>query len=323
MKPAKRTPRARARLAALLLAAAGALPCRADEGQGVPVETPDQSVHSRTSPYYFGPNAFPIPDILDKVSDRLRIGLAADCYTGFRGDLTGDLHLSINIPLWTRRANLSLWMPAVEWYRNSERNMEVSGIAPAMREKARKGVLAGDVYVSADLQVFEEARIRPDVTVRAALKTASGSGNDIGRYYDSPGYFFDAAVAKTFTVGNSGVALRGALSAGFLCWQTERDLQNDAVMFGALLRIDYRRFSLSGAFGGYVGWENIAYTDRRDSHDAPMSVKIKALYSFGMWEAFAQYQRGVRDYPYNQVRLGVSVGIDILKTRSADKTNQF
>ena len=51
--------------------------------------------------------------------------------------------------------------------------------------------MSGDVYLSIDMQLFEERRIVPSWTLRAALKTASGGGYEIDRYYDCPGYFFD------------------------------------------------------------------------------------------------------------------------------------
>lgn len=59
------------------------------------------------SPYYFGPNAFPIPDVLTKTSDKLKIELAGDYYWG--KNYTTDIFLKTHIPLWTHRANLSLW----------------------------------------------------------------------------------------------------------------------------------------------------------------------------------------------------------------------
>lgn len=66
------------------------------------------------SPYYFGPNAFPIPDVLTKTSDKLKIELAGDYYWG--KNYTTDIFLKTHIPLWTHRANLSLWWPVIEWY---------------------------------------------------------------------------------------------------------------------------------------------------------------------------------------------------------------
>ena len=66
---------------------------------------------------YFGPNAFPIPDMLDgRVSPDLKIELAGDWYKGFDHDHTADAFFRLYIPLFTRRVNLTVWMPIQEWY---------------------------------------------------------------------------------------------------------------------------------------------------------------------------------------------------------------
>lgn len=56
--------------------------------------------------------------------------------------------------------------------------------------------MSGDVYLSVDMQLFEERRIVPSWTLRAALKTASGGGYEIDRYYDCPGYFLIPILVK-------------------------------------------------------------------------------------------------------------------------------
>lgn len=76
--------------------------------------TESRSRPTFVSPYYFGPNAFPIPDVLTKTSDKLKIELAGDYYCG--KNYTTDIFLKTHIPLWTHRANLSLWWPVIEWY---------------------------------------------------------------------------------------------------------------------------------------------------------------------------------------------------------------
>ena len=99
---------------------------------------------SMISPYYFGPNAFAVPEMLDgRVQKELRVELAGDYFPGFRGDHTGDISLKVNIPLWTDRVNLSVWMPVMEWFRNSDENiatcrmisLPMEPAAPVMRTR--------------------------------------------------------------------------------------------------------------------------------------------------------------------------------------------
>lgn len=281
-----------------------------------PLDKPVLRNASLVSPYYFGPNAFPVPDMLDgRVSHDLRIELAGDYFRGDRGDNTWDAALKINVPLWTPRANFTLWMPVMEWYRNTDRNIAACRIQPAHQQEARKGHLGGDVYVSIDAQILTEKKYRPDITLRAALKTASGGDFHLARYYDSPGYFFDASVAKSVVLGSSrwNHSLRLAASAGFLCWQTDNGRQDDAVQYGVMLKWENRYFSLSETFGGYNGWEHTAGNGGNIAHDRPMTLKTNFSYKIKQWEIVAAYQLGLRDYPYQQARIGVAYNLDILK----------
>lgn len=267
------------------------------------------------SPYYFGPNAFPVPEMLDgRVSETLRVELAADRFYGHRGDRTTDVAFKINIPLWTPRANLTVWMPAVEWFRNTDLNMAECRVLPEHREAARKGHESGDVYLSIDMHLLTERKFRPDITVRAALKTASGNAYYLARYYDSPGYFFDASIAKSFALGRGPMnhRLRVVLSAGFLCWQTDNGRQNDATMFGAMLKYENRRFSVSQSFSGYSGWEH-TLKEGGAAHDIPVTLRTNFSYRIRSWEIVAVYQYGLRDWPYQQVRIGFAKSWDILK----------
>ncbi len=243
------------------------------------------------SPYYFGPNAFPIPDILNKTSDKMTITLAGDYYWGKTNNTT-DVLLKTHIPLWTERANLSLWWPVYEWYKTPH----------------SKGGMSGDIYVSIDLQLLKERAKMPSWTLRAALKTASGGGYDIQRYYDSAGYFFDSYVGKTFPFGQ--LQMQVCAGGGFLCWQTDNGRQNDAIQYGLYLGLLYAGFNLSGTYSGYCGWQSNSKIYGHLVHDRPMSIKIKLSYALNQWELFAMAQHGLKDYPYTQLQFGVTYSLD-------------
>ncbi|MDE6638276.1 MAG: hypothetical protein K2K32_08605 [Muribaculaceae bacterium] len=253
------------------------------------------------TPYYFGPNAFPIPDIVDKTSPTLNIEMSSNYFNGTRGDKTWDVTLKTVIPLWSDRVNLSVWLPAAEWYRHSDLYLESCNVAPPYSDSARKGHMTGDVYVTTDMQILRElGKYRPDILLRAGLKTASGGGSKIARYYDCPGYFFDAAFAKTFTLSKAHAAdLRLSVASGFLCWQTAKDQQNDAVMFGAKLKLRLNKFQISEAFSGYSGWEHMATNPSHLAHDFPMSFKTKATFAVNdHWTVFGLYEQGLEDYSH-------------------------
>lgn len=269
---------------------------------------PDLSIPSQIGPAYFGPNAFPVPDMLDgRTSSELKLEIYGDCFLGttprsVADDITADLFARLTIPLFTSKANLTVWMPIFEYFHTSA---EVNALRRLPYTTDLQGFDSGDAYVSADVQVLNQERHHCDMTVRAALKTASANRFAEGRCYDAPGYFFDVAVGRGFALnrGNGG-DLRVALSTGFLCWQTDNGRQNDAVMYGALLAYKFKRFGVDATLGGYVGWEGVG--------DRPMTLKTSLSYAFGDWALRLSHQVGFMDWPYHQIRFGVVWNFDML-----------
>ena len=279
------------------------------------MEAPDLGEATLINPGHFGPNAFPIPDMLDgTVSSELRAEVSLSHYWGKRGDNASDVFMRLNIPLFTPRVNLSLWMVPVErWHQSTENIIACRLVENSLKyKKVRSGAATGDVYISADIHVIKarDRGWRPDWTIRAALKTASGNDHYLGRYYDAPGYFFDTSVAESFSLGKSSVwqhRLRVALSTGFLCWQSGTGRQNDAVMYGVMLKWENRYFSVEETFGGYCGWEG--------QGDKPMTLKTQMLYHIGRFDILGACQFGFKDWNYRQLRLGAVYRFDILKKK--------
>ena len=87
-----------------------------------PIFKADLSVPSRIAPAFFGPNAFPVPDMSDgRTSSDLKLELYGDVFLGTipsgksaKEDFAADLFARVTIPLFTDRVNLSLWMPIQE-----------------------------------------------------------------------------------------------------------------------------------------------------------------------------------------------------------------
>ena len=273
-----------------------------------PIDKADLSIPSRIAPAFFGPNAFPVPDMLDgRTSSDLKLELYADSFFGNikdaatpGDDFTADIFARLTIPLFTERVNLTLWMPVMEFYSTCP---EINSYRRVQHEGHLKGHHPGDVYVSTDIMLLTQERNQIDATLRAALKSASGHGYHHARNYDSPGYFFDASFGRSFDLSGKS-KFRTALSGGFLCWQTDNGRQNDAVMYGILAAFDSRRFSLSAEYGGYVGWERFG--------DAPMTLKTSASFDVGNFAVRIQHQVGFIDYPFHQIRLGVVYKLKLL-----------
>lgn len=268
---------------------------------------PDLGTPSKISPAYFGPNAFPVPDMLDgRTSADLKVELYGDCFLGTTttsasDDITADLFARLTIPLFTPKANLVVWMPIFEYFHTSA---EVNALRRLPHSGTLEGFDSGDVYVSADVQLLNQERHHCDMAARAAIKTASANRFAEGRCYDAPGYFFDVAAGRNFNLGKQGGDLRLAVSTGFLCWQTDNGRQNDAVMYGLKLCYSYKRFTIDTSLGGYVGWEG--------DGDSPMTLKTGISYALGDFSLRLSHQVGFLDWPYHQIRLGASYRFDML-----------
>lgn len=285
----------------------------------VPIEEPKLGGNpTGIAPLYFGPNALPVPDMSDgRASATLRLEVAGDGYWGKEGDKTADAFARMQIPLFTDRVNLSVWMPVYEWY---QMTLERQKTCRLQDTAVIRGAGAGDVYLSTDIQVLRARQYSPDIALRVGVKTASGGQFSLARHFDDPGYWFDAAIGKSFHLGKSAPTgdnpweLRLAVSGGFLCWQTNSARQNDAVMYGVQLLLKRKittdaALSLRTTYGGYIGWE--------DHGDRPMTLKAELTGYIRGFEPFVRYQWGIKDYPFHQLRVGLAYNFDILTKRHA------
>lgn len=173
--------------------------------------------------------------------------------------------------------------------------------------------VAGDIYVSTNIQVLhhkwlkKSLRYIPSAITRIGIKTASGGDFEHKRFIDAPGYFLDLTLAEKIEFENSWVhTLSIAGSIGFYCWQTGRAEQNDAYMYGLRAEFEARYLRLIAEWGGYSGWQN--------NGDCPMSIKtrIGIPCSFG-FEPYVAYQYGIKDWQYQEIRIGLKYAIDIIK----------
>lgn len=281
------------------------------------IQQPNLGVPSKISPAYFGPNAFPVPDMLDgRTSSALKLELYGDCFLGtttgrVADDITGDLFAKLTIPLFTPKANLTVWMPIFEYFYTSAELNALRRLPAPYDTTDLQGMDSGDLYVSADIRILNQEKHHLDITARAALKTASANEFAKGRAYDAPGYFFDAAIGRGFDFEGGKHNLRVAVSGGFLCWQTDNGRQNDAVMYGLLLAYTVKKFTIDTCFGGYAGWES--------DGDCPMTLKTNLSYRIGDLSLRLSHQVGFMDWPYHQIRVGATYAFDILNKKSRTK----
>ena len=262
------------------------------------IEKPKLSIPSKIAPAYFGPNAFPVPEMSDgTTSARWKAELYSDHFFGTSGnrgdDYTTDIYARLTVPLFSPRVNLVLYGPLYEFFHSGP------SVHPLRRLPYKEDVdyhTPGDIYLSTEMQVLLQEKHGLDMAMRAVLKTATGDRYEYARYYDSPGYFFDAAFGRSFAVSDLA-SFRIALSSGFLCWQTDNGRQNDAIMYGALASVNVGSVMLKAQYGGYVGWEH--------DGDAPMSLRVDAAWAIKDFSLKAGWQMGLNDWPFQQIRFGL------------------
>ena len=243
------------------------------------------------SPRYFGPNAFPLPELMGgKLPARWEAEVRGEFHT-MPGDKTKDLYARLYVPIAKGKAGLTVSGVLQEWYKTSpevrdERNaVEVESPIPCF----------GDVIVNCYYQVLRSEKWM-DINVSANFKTASGGRLCDARYTDAASYWFDCNIGRTLWQ-NDQASLRIQGLIGFYCWMTNsmQHRQNDALCYGLGLQGGYRGFSLDCDYSGIQGY--------RDDGDKPMVIRTKLNYEIKKNVVSFRYRHGVRDSLYDSYSL--------------------
>lgn len=274
----------------------------------VPIIQPEFSL-TKISPLYFGPYTFPLPENnLGRIDTELRADLAFDYVHGHMGDRTIAPTFLLNLPLWTDRASVRVWGEFHEWYTDTP---ETHVFRRIQDKYPLQGNDSGNIFMSLDLQLLRERRYIPSVAFRTIFLFATGDKYECARHYDAPGYAFDLTVGKDFVFGGgaSGAhSLRPSAGIGFVCWQIDRGDQNDALLLEAGLSYKYSWLGLSASYGQYTGRIGKGLPDSTEPEgDAPKTVSARLDVRFGMFAPFICFQYGLQDWPFTQLRAGLSL----------------
>jgi len=252
---------------------------------------------------YFGPNALPVFETLDgRTPTNHRFDVSSDVFWGF-GDQTQSLSAQCTYALWPGRVAISGWGVLMENYQTTTaiRDARASTV-----ESGKQLLLIGDVYLSTQVQILEQARIRPDLMIEWILKTASSNTPAGARFFDTPGYAFRAASGKSWYRPQAYIqACRLIGNVGFISYQMNNHLQNDASY--AAIQVQVRRNALTWAneAAGYYGWTN--------KGDRPLVLRSRLEYDKGPLHYYVQYQHALHDYPFRRIQAGVGVDVTFKK----------
>lgn len=264
-----------------------------------------QSIYAQTvkySPAWFGPNANPVPEFTDaRIPAKTTISLMGDTYFGF-GDETQNGYFKIEIPLLPERISLKIWTSLFENYNVTTELSNLRGM-----NGVTSGTAAGDFYVQTRIRLFNEKKYSPSVILNSTLKSASGTNFQQRRYFDTPGYYFDLEIGKSFYINSKFISeIRAVANLGFLCWETTNSTQDDAPMYGAKIIVGNPNWKLENSVSGYWGWMHTNRNFGSDYGDAPLVYAAKLSILSKNIDYLAQYQYGIKDFPYHQIRIGVS-----------------
>jgi hypothetical protein len=258
---------------------------------------------------WFGPNANPVPEFTDaRIPAKTTISLMGDYYFGF-GDQTTNGYVKVEIPLLPERISLKIWSTVMEHFNTTDALMQLRGASK------NSGFEGGDVYVQTRIRLLKETKNAPQIILNSTLKTASAKTVTTRRYFDTPGYYFDAEAGKSFFTTNSFInEIRAVADIGFMCWETTNSRQDDAPMYGGKIIIGNTHWKLENTLSGYWGWLHTyaPISPNHDYGDTPLIYATKFSILSKNIDYFAQYQYGITDFPYHQIRVGVSFTLEKL-----------
>lgn len=247
----------------------------------------------KMSTSFMGPNAIPVPEVSKGLVDSIAEVEVSGSYHYSKGDKTTDFFMRGYLPLYENRMAVSVDVIPYEWFQTDTiiRDMR------AARTRNGKGGAGGDIYLYTNFQIFRSKQHLPDILLRFAFRTASGTNLRNARYTDGSGYFFDISAGKNYKLNKN--ILRLFIMGGFYSYQTQdlQHLQNDCTLYGCGADIHFKNFLFSQSIAGYSGYLNIG--DKPMVYRASLRIKNKLI----DWKI--SYQYGINDYDFQRVRVGL------------------
>jgi hypothetical protein len=241
------------------------------------------------TPRYFGPNAFPVPELRSgRIDTRWEMEVRGE-YHYYTGDKTKDLYTRLFIPIANGRAGVELSGVIMEDYlmtRETQEERHAVDFHPPIR-------CFGDLIVCSFYQILESSKWC-DIMAGAGLKTASGGRLCDARYTDAATYWFDLTAGRNLFQNSektASIRLQGML--GFYCWMTNdmKHRQNDAILYGYGLGGNYKNISLTVDYSGFYGYEN--------NGDRPVVLRTKLNCAFKRHVLSFRFRHGMDDNLYD------------------------
>lgn len=263
------------------------------------------------APGKLGPNALPVP-----VIDWAQIGEFSKVETGAHYHyMTGDTAINSYFSfLWNiapKRAAVRIWGQPSETFRMTD---NVRDDRQIYYDDTGWITQVGDLFISTYIQLINERKFIPSVSVNYTLKTTTG-GNMHGRYTDASLDYFYLALGKSFFFENGIVdEVRVAGLCGFYVWQTNKVemAQDEGPVFVGGIKIRKGSYNIQSDFGGYTGYDAYEFIDRASGEDRiqgnndPLVLRSRVERTGKHFDLSFEYQTGFRDYHYQTFRFNIS-----------------
>lgn len=255
---------------------------------------------------FMGPNALPVPEIRNgNINQKQYVSLiGVGHFSSF--DKTYNPILKAYSPFADGRVAIEAWSALFEYYNTDSLTL----VERKAWDKNSKGYSSGDIYIATLVQVVRGHTYIPDMLISINLKTASGGNLETLRHTDTPGYYFDLSMGKSFrTAENSTVRPFGLI--GFYAYQTHQPmhLQNDAIAWGIGFDYCFSKFSVTSSLGGYYGYFN--------QGDRPIVFRFKTFSKLSKSiDALCGVQLGIKDNSYLSLYFGLQYSIASPETHS-------
>ena len=245
------------------------------------------------SPRYFGPNAFPLPELRSGYLNKsVEVELRGEYHT-YQGDEVKDVYGRLFIPVAEGRTGLEVCGVIYEYYNMTKETVLERHAAGQYWENGAYG----DVIFSSFYQLFRNNK-RVDLLLETSLKTASGTRISDARYTDAASYWIDVNTGFHLyrnDASASFIRLQGL--AGFYCWMTNDIVhrQNDAFLYSAGISGGTKNLILQADLAGFHGYKN--------NGDRPLILRTKLNYEYRNNILSFRYKHGINDYLYDTYSL--------------------
>ena len=249
------------------------------------------------APGALGPNALPVPEILDgNVGTDFLFKFSIDNYYRDNGGDNGHTaFVNIRFPVVRNFMAFEVNWDLLDYFHATNR---VRDIIQLYKDDPGWETEIGDIKLTTYIQILQEKRIQPAILFSSAFKTTTGSVYD-GRHTDLPAHWHYVSIGKNLFAEQSFIwRLNGML--GYYFWQTnERNLeQNEGPLWGLENQLNFKNLEIGTGLSGYRGWKFYG-------NDRPILFKARFAINNKHFNYFLNYKTGLRDYPYSSIRLGI------------------